>query len=155
MAFTGNLHYTSANADSGKACKPGTAKVTQIAKGTKHPYHLIRESGGGSTVYGWVDAVDVVTGADAALVKLAALGVINSPDYWAQVVHSGKVQYLDILLEKAAEKITKAGTRTATVNDGVAALVRAGVVNSPEYWLQNSGKVASLDLLLCALGGAV
>ena len=155
VAFTGNLHYTSANAASGKACKPGTAKVTQIAKGAKHPYHLIRESGGGSTVYGWVDAADVATGADAAVAKLAAQGVINSPDYWAQVAHSGKVQYLDILLEKAAAKITKAGTRTKTAKEGVEALVRAGVIDSPEYWLQNYGKVASLDLLLCALGGAV
>ena len=25
----------------------------------KHPYHLIHISGGGSTVYGWVDAADV------------------------------------------------------------------------------------------------
>jgi hypothetical protein len=87
--------------------------------------------------------------------KLAALGVINSPDYWARVVHSGKVQYLGLLFEKAAAKITKAGTRTTTAKDGVDALVRAGVVDSPEYWLQNCGKVASLDLLLCALGGAV
>lgn len=155
VAFTGNLHYTSANAANGKPCKPGPAKVTQIVKGAKHPYQLIREIGGGSTVYGWVDAVDIATGAEAAILKLAALGVINSPDYWAQVVNSGKVQYLGLLFEKAAAKITKAGTRTATAKDGVDALVRAGVVDSPEYWLQNCGKVASLDLLLCALGGAV
>ena len=54
--FTGNKHYVSANATSGPACKPGKAKITAIAKGTKHPYHLVRVSGGGSTVYGWVDA---------------------------------------------------------------------------------------------------
>ena len=155
VAFTGNLHYTSANAANGKPCKPGPAKVTQIVKGAKHPYQLIREIGGGSTVYGWVDAADIATGAEAAILKLAALGVINSPDYWAQVVNSGKVQHLGLLFEKAAAKITKAGTRTTTAKDGVAALVRAGVVDSPEYWLQNCGKVASLDLLLCALGGAV
>ena len=153
--FTGNVHYASAGEASGKPCKPGPAKVTQIAKGAKHPYHLIREIGGGSTVYGWADAADVATGAEAAILKLAALGVINSPDYWAQVVNSGKVQYLGILFEKAAAKITKAGTRTATAKDGVAALVRAGVDDSPEYWLQNCGKVENLDLLLCALGGAV
>ena len=155
VAFTGNLHYTSANAANGKPCKPGAAKVTQIVKGAKHPYQLIREIGGGSTVYGWVDAADIATGAEAAILKLAALGVINSPDYWAQVINSGKVQYLGLLFEKAAAKITKAGTRTTTAKDGVDALVRAGVVDSPEYWLQNCGKVASLDLLLCALGGAV
>lgn len=102
VAFTGSVHYTSASAGSGKPCKPGTAKVTQIAKGAKHPFHLVREIGGGSTVYGWVDAADVATGAQAALAKLAALGVINSPDYWAGVVNSGKVKYLEVLLEKAA-----------------------------------------------------
>lgn len=59
VRFTGNRHYTSANAAGGPACKPGTAKVTQIAKGAKHPYHLVKQSGGGSTVYGWVDAANV------------------------------------------------------------------------------------------------
>ena len=92
---------------------------------------------------------------EAAIDKLARLGVINSPVYWKQAVNSGKVQHLGVLLEKAATKITKAGTRTATAKDGVAALVRAGVIDSPEYWLQNCGKVENLDLLLCALGGAV
>lgn len=103
VQFTGNVHYTNANAASGKACKPGKAKVTMISKGAKHPYHLVKESGGGSTVYGWVNAADVQSKADAAIEKLAGLGVINSPD----------------------------------------------------YWLQNYGKLQSLDLLLCALGGAV
>ena len=62
--------------------------------------------------------------------------------------------YLDILFTQAAAKITKAGPRTADVKSGVGALVKAGVI-TPEYWLQNYGKLQSLDLLLCALGGAV
>ena len=45
--------------DAPKSCKPGRAKVTATAKGAKHPYHLIAESGGGSSVYGWVDAADI------------------------------------------------------------------------------------------------
>lgn len=57
--FTGTTHYTSSNAATGIACKPGIAKVTNIVKGAKHPYHLIKEAGGGSTVYGWVNAADV------------------------------------------------------------------------------------------------
>ena len=64
-------------------------------------------------------------------------------------------RYLDILFTQAAAKITKAGPRTADVKSGVGALVKAGVINTPEYWLQNYGKLQSLDLLLCALGGAV
>lgn len=56
--FTGTVHYTSANAVSGSACKAGVARVSKTAKGS-HPYHLIRVSGGGSTVYGWVDEADI------------------------------------------------------------------------------------------------
>ena len=56
--FTGKTHYGHANATSGPSCKGGKAKITaiyQLGK-SKHPYHLIAVSGGGSTVYGWVDA---------------------------------------------------------------------------------------------------
>ena len=93
--------------------------------------------------------------AQAAADKLEALGVINSPDYWADAAEAGKVQYLEILLKKAAQIITKAGTRTDTPEQGVAALVAAGVINTPDYWLANYDTFPSLDLLLCALGGAV
>lgn len=55
--FTGNRHYASANATSGPSCRGGKAKITQIYQPNtaKHPYHLVAVSGGGSTVYGWVD----------------------------------------------------------------------------------------------------
>ena len=62
--FTGSTHYTNANAASGKSCKPGKAKITQIyqlGKG-KHPYHLVAVSGGGSNVYGWVNEADISGG---------------------------------------------------------------------------------------------
>lgn len=61
IQFTGTRHYTSTNAksESGKACEPGKAKVTAVHESGKHPYHLINERGGGSTVYGWVDAADI------------------------------------------------------------------------------------------------
>ena len=91
----------------------------------------------------------------AAADKLEAMGVINSPDYWADAAEAGKVQYLEILLKKAAQTITKAGTRTDTPEQGVAALVAAGVINTPDYWMANYDTFPSLDLLLCALGGAV
>lgn len=70
--FTGNKHYTSANAASGKACKAGIAKVTQVYQlgKSKHPYHLVREASGGSNVYGWVDAADISgTASEAAAVR--------------------------------------------------------------------------------------
>lgn len=59
VTFTGTKHYTSSNATAPKSCKAGRAKVTGVAKGAKHPYQLIAEKGGGSTVYGWVDAGDI------------------------------------------------------------------------------------------------
>lgn len=59
--YTGCKHYASANATSGQACRPGRAKITQVYQPgkSKHPYHLVAASGGGSTVYGWVDASDI------------------------------------------------------------------------------------------------
>lgn len=57
--FTGNIHYASSTAVTGSSCKPGKAKITNISKGAKHPYHVVKENGGTSTVYGWVDANDV------------------------------------------------------------------------------------------------
>ena len=129
----------------GKIAKKYGATVEALAEinGIKNP-NLIHV---GQVIY--------LTAAAAATAKLARLGVINSPDYWAQAAASGKVKYLDILLTKAAEKITKAGTRTATPEEGVAALVAAGVINTPDYWLANYGTFPSLGALLCALGGAV
>lgn len=63
--------------------------------------------------------------------------MINSPDYWADAAEAGKVQYLGILLKKAAQTITRTGARTDTPEEGVAALVAAGVINTPDYWLAN------------------
>ena len=60
VQFTGSKHYTSSYAKAtGKACKPGRAKVTAVNPGSSHPYHLVAVSGCGSTVYGWTDAEDV------------------------------------------------------------------------------------------------
>ena len=54
--FTGGKHYVSANSNLGYKAKAGKAKITNIKKGAKHEYHAVRVSGGGSNVYGWVDA---------------------------------------------------------------------------------------------------
>ena len=91
----------------------------------------------------------------AAVDKLARMGVINSPDYWKQAVKSGAVKYLDTLLVKAAAKITKTGPRSSTPENGIGSLVEAGVINTPEYWLEHYRDYPSLGALLCALGGAV
>lgn len=57
--FVGTTHYISSNSDKGSTCKAGVAKVSKRVEGAKHPYHLIRTSGGGSTVYGWVDEASI------------------------------------------------------------------------------------------------
>lgn len=57
--FIGTTHYISSNSDKGSTCKSGVAKVSKRVEGAKHPYHLIRTSGGGSTVYGWVDEANI------------------------------------------------------------------------------------------------
>ena len=79
VTFTGSKHYANANAASGPACKPGKAKITaiyQLGK-SKHPYHLVNVSGGGSTVYGWVDAADI---------KEAATETPQTPQTWTPKV---------------------------------------------------------------------
>lgn len=84
VEFTGKVHYANANAATGPACKPGKAKVTAISKNGKHPYHLIRVDGGGSTVYGWVDVKDI-KGANAPSIlyniktTTTALNIRNVP----------------------------------------------------------------------------
>lgn len=93
--------------------------------------------------------------AGAAAEKLATLGIIHAMTYWSRTAE--EVAWLPELLLGAARKATKAAPRTATAEEGITAMVAAGVINTPSYWreLLKQKKVASLDDLLCALGGAV
>lgn len=62
--FKGYKHYTSANASKGVSVKPCRAKVTQVHKTGKHPYHVraVNQLGAfTSGVYGWVDAADLAS----------------------------------------------------------------------------------------------
>lgn len=56
--FTGSTHYTSSTGTRGTAAKPGKAKITAIATGTKHPYHIVHADDTGN-VYGWVNETDI------------------------------------------------------------------------------------------------
>lgn len=114
---------------------PGTAGSRRWTKHGKLPW----------VDYSAMEAVD----------KLAKLGVINSPDYWRRALMGGKVKYLDGLLTKAAAKIKRAGARCAAPEDGISALVAAGVIDTPDYWMAHYHDDPSLGDLLCALGGAV
>lgn len=80
--FTGTRHYTSAyKTATGKTCKPGKAKITAIAAGKPHPYHLVAISGRGSTVYGWVDATDISAQADQTIRKGDKVKVLKAQTY--------------------------------------------------------------------------
>lgn len=60
VMFNGCLHYNSSySGATAYGCKAGLAKVTAVAKGNPHPYHLQAVAGKGSTVYGWVNAADI------------------------------------------------------------------------------------------------
>lgn len=56
VQFNGGNHYVSSTASNptGGKCAAGPAKITLIAKGAKHPWHLIHTDSS-TRVYGWVD----------------------------------------------------------------------------------------------------
>jgi len=140
--FAGSFVVTEGNMSGGKV---GTRKMKvngRYIRGFICPDFaaIARKLGGGPA-----EAID----------KLAKLGVINSPDYWKKAVESGEVMYLDLLLLKAAAKITRTGPRLSTPENGIGALVRAGVIDTPDYWLEHYHDDPNLGELLCALGGAV
>lgn len=56
VQFNGGYHYVSSVASNptGTKCAAGPAKITLIAKGAKHPWHLIHTDSS-TRVYGWVD----------------------------------------------------------------------------------------------------
>ncbi len=87
----------------------------------------------------------------AAVYKLFAWGVINSPAYWAD--RWNKVQHLGELLIKCAEKITAKGARMSDTEAAIESLAKQGVINTPGYWRQHKGDIGNLEELLRALGG--
>ena len=56
VIFNGGTHYVASDSNTGYTVKgTGKAKITKIAEGAKHPYHLIH-SDNSCNVYGWVDS---------------------------------------------------------------------------------------------------
>ena len=154
--FKGNIHYADTNAKNGIKCEKGIAKVNMKSNGT-HAYHLIAEPYGDpkSNVYGYVSENDI-TDLDVynSIDRLAYLQIINSPDYWKQVIKDKLVPNLDFLLIKATKAIIQKKDRTTTPQQGIDNLISASVINSPDYWT-NLIQYSNIASLLCALGGSV
>lgn len=105
VTFTGKRHYTSSfNGAASRTCRSGKARVTVISKGKAHPYHLVAVSGGGSNVYGWVNAADI-EGASKAVATEIKVG--------DTVTYTGKVHYTSCYAGAVA-KSCKGGTAKVT-----------------------------------------
>lgn len=60
LYFKGGAHYASSNLGTAALiCAAAQVKVTKVAPGAKHPYHVVCIDGK-SAVYGWVDAANLV-----------------------------------------------------------------------------------------------
>lgn len=92
-------------------------------------------------------------GANAAINKLAKIGVIDTPSYWH--THYKDKPYIDTLLIRCADVIKKSGKPCATLDEALAKLVKRGIVDTPEYWQKNADKVKYLTDLICKIGGSV
>lgn len=85
--------------------------------------------------------------ADSAIDILVKKGIINSPDYWETAQHN--LKYLPDLIEKIADKATSNNTdKFNSVKDAIKHLAECGVIDTPEYWLENYYDIRFLDSLL-------
>ena len=97
--------------------------------------------------------MEVIAEPTAASV-LASKGVINSPDYWETAQH--RLTSLPTLLGKLADATgTKNVADVKTAPAAIQRLVDCKVINSPDYWLANYGKVEYLDKLLISAANHV
>ena len=122
VTFTGSHHYASSGSTNAKSCKPGEARVTAVAKGARHPYHLIAVKGGGSTVYGWVDAADIAMEVSAAIVKGSAVKVKAGAKTYtggglASFVYSNTYTVLELSGDRAVIGQGKAVTAAVNIKD--------------------------------------
>ena len=90
-----------------------------------------------------------------AVRRLAAVGVMDTPDYW--VGHYKDINYLDGLILGMATRIktNQGGTSITTVDAALEVLTRNGVINSPTYWAGKYTALAWLDRLLISAANAL
>lgn len=87
--------------------------------------------------------------------RLAAVGVMASPEYW--VAHYTDLPNLDGLILNMATQIKEnlGGSSITTVAEALEVLTKTGVVNSPDYWAGKAGALAYLDRLLINAANAL
>ena len=87
--------------------------------------------------------------------RLAAVGVMASPEYW--VAHYKDVKNLDGLILNMATriKVNQGGTSITTVDAALDVLTKTGVINSPDYWATAYTSLAWLDTLLISAANAL
>ena len=88
-----------------------------------------------------------------AIMKLCAVNVIDTPAYWRE--HCRDVQYLDLFLYRAANKIKKAGTPCKTLDEALDKLTKAGLLNTPDHWRKKAPAVKYLTELFKKIGGSL
>lgn len=86
--------------------------------------------------------------------ELSRIQVLNTPAYWRQILLFDQVPHLGLLLCKASSVIHTASPRTDTAEEGLEALVQAGIIDSPDYWRKAAQSHPVVGELLKALGGA-
>ncbi|MEY8421081.1 hypothetical protein AALA83_17670 [Oscillospiraceae bacterium 44-5] len=122
VTFTGSHHYVSSGSTNPKSCKPGEARVTAVAKGARHPYHLIKTTGSTSTVYGWVDAADIAVEASAAIAKGSTVKVKAGAKTYtggglASFVYANTYTVLELNGDRAVIGQGKAVTAAVNIKD--------------------------------------
>ena len=87
--------------------------------------------------------------------RLAAVGVMASPEYWA--AHYKDVKHLDGLILNMATriKVNLGGKSITTVDAALDVLTKTGVINSPDYWATAYTSLAWLDTLLISAANAL
>ena len=117
VEFKGYKHYSTANASKGSSVKPCRAKVTQVYKTGKHPYHVRAVNSLGaftSGVFGWVDAADL-----APIEEIKAgdkVKVLNAVTYTGQKFKTYYDEY-DVIQVNGDRAVIGIGkTVTAAIN---------------------------------------
>lgn len=101
----------------------GAGRVLVVRKDCyDHPYHLIAVKGGGSTVYGWVDAADIAVEASAAIAKGSTVKVKAGAKTYtggglASFVYANTYTVLELSGDRAVIGQGKAVTAAVNIKD--------------------------------------